>query len=1321
MDASQVLPANPHNAILGEHLIDDASERHMQHESELDGPSIFQSSQWDGRVGLVSLRTAQPEGHREPRSGIVCKKFIRQILGLNPFKTSYFTLYKPLQDFESRFILLSGLLLAVSAGLPLPLISVILGKIINDFPPKEDELRLRLAELLGVAVAYFVITWGWTFCWAVVGERLSRKTRERLVERTLGMDQAYFDTISPDITNILTEKMQAIQLGTSEKVGLFIASISYFIAAFSAGFVLNAKLAGVMLLTVVPAISFIVIYGTKYVTELSKQSSALTEQATAVADSAFRGVQIVQAFGISDRLAKDHIIFLRKALRAGVRKSIAGAAMVGSIYFVAYAANAMGFWYGDRLRQGSAEAGTIYAVVLMILDASMVVGRFGPFIQTFAVAAAAGETVSEILDHPTADIDVYSPEGNTVRRADFEQNLKLQGVTFVYPARPTERVLQDVSIEFPAGKVTGLVGPSGSGKSTIAALLLRLYDPPSGQVQLGKEDLKGMNVKSLRSRIALVTQSPSLFSGTILDNIKLGLPDVELVSEAEALARCTAAASDAHCDFIEHLPDGMHTKIGSGHHSQLSGGQKQRVALARALVGNPSLLLLDEYTSAMDATSEAAVLENLKRASAASGRTTIIIAHRLVTVKDADTIFVMKDGAVVQQGRHKDLSKADGLYAELIQAQRFEKKQVQSSSSSAISATESNRIDVSLKPKTLQTTLSREPTASHGIAKKNAAQLIGRCFALSRSEAPAIGVGLIASIVSGGITIGEALIFGNLIELLNDATNSPQTTSKIMFYCLLFMVLAIVALLSRTGGGAAFGLVSETLVVRVRDLSFQTVLIQDMAWFARPGHSHHDLMAKLNMDSGNLSGLSGIILGTLFTILTSVLGGIILAHLIAWRIALVLLSGAPIMLLAGFFRLRILVKAEERQQTAYNAAAALAAEACTAIQTVAALGKEEYFMQKYQAAIQQTYQESLRFSMFGNILLSFAVSVTYFVYAFAYWWGSQQVRNGNYMQREFFIVLPAVLFSAQAAGQLFSLAPEITRAKTAAQSLFALHDEKPTIIDSLNVEASKFDGEIRIAAALNSQTDPSRKGEVEFRGVSLHYATRPDVAALNDVSFSIRPGEFVAFVGRSGAGKSSTMHLIERFFDPTSGQILVDGHDVREEDVQAHRARLGLVEQEPDLFPGSVKFNIGLGAKPGIEVTDDDIIEVAKKCELHEFIMSLPEGYNTEVGAHGSKLSGGQRQRLAIARALIRDPEILLLDEATSQLDANTERQIRRAIAVASKGRTTIMIAHRLASVQHADRIFVFEHGKIVEHGKHDELVASWGIYSAMVAAQELD
>lgn len=1078
--------------------------------------------------------------------------------------------------------------------------------------------------------------------------------------------------------------------------------------------------------TVIPSMACVVIFGTKYVAKFTRQASTCTEKAASLAESAVRAVQIVQAFGLQEKLSEEHVHHLRSALRAGIKKSIAGALMLGSVYFVAYAANALAFWYGDRIRDGSAEAGTIYAVVFLILDASFVVGRFGPFIQTFAMAAAAGQAVHEILDLPASDIDVYDNEGNDVTDAHLTKHIKLSTVSFVYPARPTVKILDAVDLTIYPGKITGLVGPSGSGKSTIASMLLRLYDPTFGQVSIGDDDYKSFNVRSLRSRIALVTQNPVLFTGSIYENIKLGLPQGEAVSEEEAFARCVAAAKEAHCEFLDRLPDGMHTQIGSGPHSQLSGGQKQRITLARALVGRPAVLLLDEFTSAMDATSEAIVLENLRRSSATAGRTTIIIAHRLATVRDADRIVVLKDGVVAEDGRHDTLISTNGIYADLIRAQQFEKTRQPSVASSLYSSPRFQQETPDLSNTTFKDPSPRAILAKTETKKKSALELVKRCLRLSRYEIPAVMLGLLASILSGGITIGEAFIFGNLVELLNDTSNTGELSSKISFFCLLFFLLSVVALVSHGLGGAAFGVVSENLVLRVRDISFRTILKQDISWFSKPGHSHHALMSKLNMDSGSISGLSGVILGTIFSITTSVVGGTILAHIVAWKIAIVLLAAVPIMVFAGFVRLRILALAEEKHQNAYNDAATLASEATASMQIVAAFGLEDHFLNRYQNAINGPYEEHLRFALFGNVLLAFSLSVTYYVYSLAYWWGSKQVRNGTYSQKDFFIVLPALLFSAQAAGQLFSLAPEVTRAKTAAQSVFALHDERPTILtDDKPQQPSSGDRDINTSSLL-SETSASYgtfgvRGELEFRGISLHYETRPDVPALNNVSFQIRQGEYAAFVGRSGAGKSSTVHLIERFFDPTAGQVYLDGRDIRNESVQIHRARLALVEQEPDLFPGSVKFNIGLGRRPGAEISDEDIVAVAKKCELHDFIMSLPEGYNSEVGAHGSKLSGGQRQRLAIARALLRDPEILLLDEATSQLDANTEREIRRTIAAASKGRTTIMIAHRLASVQHADKIFVFDAGRIVEQGRHDDLVAEGGIYAGMVAAQELD
>ncbi|KAK0662165.1 Multidrug resistance protein 1 [Lasiodiplodia hormozganensis] len=1277
-------------------------------------------SQWRRDMDVTSLSTAQPRAWHAEIGG-VSKIFFRRIAGLNPFKTSYFSLYRPLKSFQDRCILIAGVILGIAAGVPLPLIGVIFGHIIDAFPPSEHELAVRISQLLGVAVAYFVVTWGWAVCWGIIGERTSRGLREALVERALGMEMAYFDVEAPDMTSILTEKTQTVQLGTSEKVGLFIQSISYFVAAFTVGFILDAQLTGILLVAVIPTMFIIITFGSKTVAKLQKSSADVAENAAAIASSALKAVQVVQAFGIADKLADEYLELLKRSVRIGVRKSIAGAAMLGCVYFTAYSANALAFWYGTKLQEdrgADGGAGTIYAVVFLILDASFVVGQFGPFIQTFAMAAGAGESIFEVLDHADPHIDVYAKDGETPDASDFAGGIRFENVTFVYPARPTARVLNHVNLNFQPGAVNGIVGASGSGKSTVAGLLLRFYDPSSGKVTIGSKDIKQFNVGGLRSRISMVNQEPVLFSGTIFENIKYGLDEDHGLSDEEVLRRCEEAAQEAACDFFDILPDGIHTVIGSSGHTSLSGGQKQRICLARALVGNPSLLILDEYTSAMDATSEALVLKALDRATSVSGRTTIIVAHRLATIKNAAKIMVMEQGNLIEEGTHESLIEMNGTYSRLVEAQKFDKSPLDSKTSS-ITATPS------IAPMTTEMDKDTEtPTAGQAQPSQasqpskpfSIAQVLRRAFLLSKPETLYIMLGLFASMCSGGIIIGEAIIFGSLVSTLNTDFNSPDFDSQVNFFCLMFFILSLIALCAYMTSGSCFGVVSQWLLCRIQDTSLRNILRQDVSWFSKPGRSSHALMSSLSMDAGHISGLSGVIIGTIFSVTTSICGGIILAHVVAWKIAVVLLAAVPIMLVAGFFRLRVLSMAEERHETAYNDAAALASEACAAIRTVSALGRERGVFKQYKQAIQGPYQESLKFTLIGNILLAFSLSITYFVYALAYWWGSRQVREGMYGMRDFFIVLPALLFSAQSAGQMFSLAPEITRAKSAARNVFKLHDEKPSIIvDEPNTTSASS-----LSDNVAEKAKAGRKGTLELRNVSLAYPSRPDTLALKGISLSIRAGEYVAFVGRSGAGKSSSIALIERFFDPTSGTVFMDGENIKNKPVYSHRARIGLVEQEPNLFPGSIMHNVSLGVRPGVTPTREDVERVCKMCALHEFIMSLPEGYNTEVGANGGRLSGGQRQRLAIARALIRDPEILLLDEATSQLDATSEKEVRRAIAAASSGRTTIMVAHRLASVQKADRIFVFDNGRIVEQGNHDELVAQGGIYSGMVETQQL-
>ena len=334
--------------------------------------------------------------------------------------------------------------------------------------------------------------------------------------------------------------------------------------------------------------------------------------------------------------------------------------------------------------------------------------------------------------------------------------------------------------------------------------------------------------------------------------------------------------------------------------------------------------------------------------------------------------------------------------------------------------------------------------------------------------------------------------------------------------------------------------------------------------------------------------------------------------------------------------------------------------------------------------------------------------------------GSRLVRKGEYSGLQFFIVLPALLFSAQASGQLFSLSPEIARAKAAATSVLRLLSYQPEILKQANVHDDAWQV-TRAAPVANSQLATDAIPKIQFKQVSMSYSGTNTRAVLHHANITVPNGETIALVGPSGAGKSSAVALIERFYEPSEGGVKLDGIDLRSLDVRDLRDRIGLVSQEPDLLPGTIAYNIRLGNRSQQSVSDADIERACKQCGLHEFIMSLPEGYNTDCGSHSSsKLSGGQRQRLAIARALIRDPEILLLDEPTSALDAHSEQHVQETLASATRNRTTVMVAHRLASIRHANRIYVLDQGMVVEEGTHAELVEKGGLYASMAKAQSL-
>ncbi|KAK9760183.1 hypothetical protein K7432_016068 [Basidiobolus ranarum] len=407
---------------------------------------------------------------------------------------------------------------------------------------------------------------------------------------------------------------------------------------------------------------------------------------------------------------------------------------------------------------------------------------------------------------------------------------------------------------------------------------------------------------------------------------------------------------------------------------------------------------------------------------------------------------------------------------------------------------------------------------------------------------------------------------------------------------------------------------------------------------------------------------------------------------------------------AGAIRMALLRGYEDKAKTAYESSAQLACEATSAIRTVASLTRESDVCQLYHAELDIPTKAGKKNAFGASFVFACTQATVFLVNALGFWYGGKLVSEGEYDYQTFLTIFMSIVFGAQSAANVFSFVPDVTKAESAAGNIIDLLDRQP-LIDVWSDEGDKVD---------------SIKGHITYSKVHFRYPTRPGVPVLRGLNLDIKPGQYAAIVGPSGCGKSTVIGLTERFYDVLAGCIKIDGKDIRKMNITDMRRHIALVGQEPTLYNLSIKENICFGLTERVP-SQAEIEQAAQDANIHDFIMSLPDGYDTSLGSKGSQLSGGQKQRIAIARALIRNPKILLLDEATSALDAESEKVVQTALDKASQGRTTIAIAHRLSTIQKADVIYVLKNGEVNERGTHNELMALKGQYYSLVIQQDLN
>ncbi|XP_009993265.1 PREDICTED: multidrug resistance protein 1-like [Chaetura pelagica] len=1239
-----------------------------------------------------------------------------------------------------------GLISAAGNGTGLPLVIIVFGDMTNSFVQSgmksnvsevnssscpsipgidiEAEMTKFAYYYVGIGFAVLILSTIQVWTFLIAATRQAARIRQKFFFAVLHQEMAWFDTTQIGMLNTrLTEDINTIHEGIGDKICIFVQFVATFLTGIIVGFIYGWKLT-LVILSVSPLLAASAAVWSSLLATLTAKELSAYAKAGAVAEEILTAIRTVVAFNGQQKALAKYDANLEMARSVGVKKCITTNTSLGVSQFLIFGSYALAFWYGTKLtaEEEDYDIGRVLIVFFSVLLGAFSLGQAAPNLEAVANARGAAYEVYQIINKKRL-IDSSSKEGYKPDKLIGE--IEFRNIHFNYPSRPDVKILKGLNLKVQTGKTIALVGASGCGKSTTVQLLQRFYDPVQGEITLDGRDIRTLNVKWLRENIGIVSQEPVLFATTIAENIRYGREDI---SDAEI----EQAAKEANAfDFISRLPDKFNTMVGE-RGAQLSGGQKQRIAIARALARNPKILLLDEATSALDTQSESIVQAALDKAR--TGRTTIVIAHRLSTIRTADTIAAFEKGIVVEQGTHSELMVQKGVYYSLVMQQgcsndvEDEGTSEESEDMGPEEYEENDRKDL-VEELTLQDGFEESVMSGRGsvrrrssrykrkrrfykkkvFGKKKNKQLeeenlpavpYSRILALNKPEWLYVLLGVIAAAISGAVHPAFAVIFGKIIGAFQE-TDPEKRNKNTVVLSLMFLLLGVIILIAYIIQGFMFGKSGEILTMRLRSLSFRALLQQEIGWYDDQKNAVGVLLTRLATDASQVKGATGSRLGLMTMTVFTLLIAVIIAFVYGWQLTLLVLACIPFIIATNAARVSSVSGHAAKDQKALEEAGRISTESVENIRTVVSLTREEAFYERYVASLNGPYRDALKKAPFYGLTYGVAQCANYFVDAAVFRFGAWLIAHCLSNFENVFIVFSSIMFAAMNVGQSASLAPDYGKARTSAQRIFQLLDRKP-LINSYSEEGEKLS---------------NFEGNIEFRNIHFVYPTRPEVQVLQGLNMKVNKGQTLALVGSSGCGKSTSIQLLERFYDPVEGQVLADGFDTKSLHLQWLRSRLGLVSQEPILFDCSIAENIQYGDNSRV-VSQEEIEAAAKAANIHAFIEKLPEKYNTRVGEKGTQLSGGQKQRIAIARALVRNPAILLLDEATSALDTESEKIVQKALDNARQGRTCIIIAHRLTTVQTADIIAVIQNGRVVEQGTHSQLLAKEGHYYALVNAQ---